>query len=334
MAHRLANLGRRIIEFIDPERLVNKYNASFLWNGSSTGDTNLEDNQEVYIQEGYNINPFVYSIIKQQATKTASIPFTIKKIDDERAKSKIDILLKATNHDLSIQQKARISILQSKAFSDESLPMPMIQPNITQTWTEFLALYKTFLKLTGNVYIYMLSPEDGANQGVPIQMYILPSQMVQIVVKQEAQFLTTESPIQGYLLTYGRGFLEFPAEKVIHCRYSNPNYDQNGSQLYGQSPLRAALKNIESSNSALNLNIKTLKSGGAFGLIHGKNLALTPTQAASIKDRLKEMNDSPEDLARIAGVSAEVGFTRLSLTSDELKPFDYLNFDQNRLLMS
>ena len=87
--------------------------------------------------------------------------------------------------------------------------------------------------------------------------------------------------------------------------------------------MRAALRNIESSNSAMELNIKTLKSGGAFGFIHGKGPAgITQAQAKELKERLIEMNASPENLGKIAGVSAELGFQRISLTSEELKPFD------------
>ena len=43
------------------------------------------------------------------------------------------------------------------------------------------------------------------------------------------------------------------------------------------------------------------------------------------------MNTSTEDLAKISGSSAELAFTRISLTTDELKPFDYLNFDQKQI---
>ena len=43
------------------------------------------------------------------------------------------------------------------------------------------------------------------------------------------------------------------------------------------------------------------------------------------------MNRNPEDLSRIAGISSELGFTRMSLTSDELKPFEYLKFNQKAL---
>jgi len=43
------------------------------------------------------------------------------------------------------------------------------------------------------------------------------------------------------------------------------------------------------------------------------------------------MNNNPEDLSKIAGISAEVGFTRISLTTDELKPFEYLQYDEKQL---
>ena len=43
------------------------------------------------------------------------------------------------------------------------------------------------------------------------------------------------------------------------------------------------------------------------------------------------MDADPDKLGKIAGVSAEIGFTRLSLTTDELKLFEYLNFDQKQI---
>jgi hypothetical protein len=41
-------------------------------------------------------------------------------------------------------------------------------------------------------------------------------------------------------------------------------------------------------------------------------------------------NDSTR-LSNIAGASAKLGFTRISLTTDELKPFDYLSYDRRTL---
>ena len=195
-----------------------------------------------------------------------------------------------------------------------------------------MELYEVFIKSTGNVYIYLLSPDNGLNKGEPMAWYLLPSHLMQIVVKKDVDYNGIDSPISHYILTEGEQFINFEKKNVIHIKYANPNYDQEGSHLYGQAPLRAMLRNIQSSNEAIDLNNKTLLSGGAFGLIHSKgNTPLTEPQAKGLKDRLLEMDSNTGRLGKLAGVSAEVGFTRLSLTSDELKPFDFLNFDLKQI---
>ncbi len=324
-------LRSNIINFIDPKQHShNKFNQSFYW-GLGGGYTAYDTQQKTYIEKGYNINPFVYSIVNQMATKTASIPLYIKKVEDHQSLKKLKRLRLVTGNDLTIQQKIASFLLETKAFDKDELPFPLHMPNHNQTWVEFKALFKTFIKTTGNVYIYMLTVEEGKDAGTPLAVYLLPSQNLQIVLKDNANMLGLENPVKEYLLIEQRSYTRFESENVIHIKYANPNYDTNGRHLYGQSPLEAALKNIQSSNVGLDLNIKTLKSGGAFGFIHGKNTPITVTQAAELKERLVEMNNSPENLGKIAGVSADMAFTRISLTSDELKPFDYLAFDEKQI---
>ena len=327
----LQQLRTTIANFVDPKRTyINKFNDAFMW-AVGGGQTTYDINAKNYIDYGYKINPLVYAPINQMATKTASIPYYIKKIEDEDSLKKMNRMIKATNNDMTIQQKAMVRSLETKAYSKDELPFPLENPNPLQSWAEWMALYKTFIKTTGNVYQYNLMPSDGANAGTPIATYLLPSHLVQIVVKENTGSLGIESPIDHYILTVGKSFIEFEAEHVIHIKYSNPEYGNNGEHLYGVSPLRAALKNIESSNEGLGLNIKTLKSGGAFGFIHAKQTPLTKPQADELKERMVEMDNNPDRLAKIAGFSAEVGFTRISLTSDELKPFDYLKFDKEMI---
>ena len=328
----MANRFQRVWQaaFGNAKVTYNKYNEAF-FSMMGGGFTNYDTNGQSYLDNGYNVNPIVFSVIKQQATKTSSIPYFIKKVEDEKAKNQLNVLVKATNNNLTPQQQIKKVILENKAFSDDLLEMPLEVPNPLQSWTEFHDLYKTFLRLTGNVYMYMLKPEDGMNAGTPIAIYLLPSHLTEIVLKAKPSMLGVESPISHYMLTQGNQYVDFKAENVIHIKFSNPNYDDNGSHLYGQSPLQAGLRNMQSSNKGLDLNIKTLQSGGAFGFIHGTKTPLTVGQAKEVKERLTEMNTSTKDLAKITGMSAEVAFTRISLTTDELKPFDFLNFDQKQI---
>ena len=78
-------------------------------------------------------------------------------------------------------------------------------------------------------------------------------------MKKDAKVLQDENPIEKYMLIEGNQYIEFPAENIIHVKYANPFFDFSGSHLYGLSPIKALLRNIESSNEALNQNVKTIK---------------------------------------------------------------------------
>ena len=308
---------------------INKYNQSFFWGTKYT--TNDDNDLKKYVDLAYNINPDVYSVVTQISNKVISVPYAIKKIEDKDSNVKLKKLYQGSNYSLNNTQRIKALKLEYKAMTDEEFNMPLDRPNTHQTWDEFFKLSSIFSDLTGNVYWYISSPEDGMNKGVPREIYVLPSHLVQIVLKDNANFLNEESPIDHYILTEFNKYIEFKKENVVHISIDNPNFGFNGEHLYGQSPLRAAWKNIEASNKGLDLNINSLKNGGVFGFIHAKSTPLTKDQASELKERLNEMNASKEDLSRIAGISAELGFTRLSLSADELKPFEYLKYNQKQI---
>jgi len=312
-------------------KMYNRFNDAFMWASTGGGYTPYDVNMQTYLEEGYNTNSLVFSVINAMAQKSSTVPIYIRDIKNEEAFDSLRKLRSATGYDMALTQKLKHIDLENKAFADQTMPLPIAKPNPYQTWTELSQMYKTFLRLTGNAYFYMQIPEMGMNEGTPQAIYLLPSHLIQIVVKENTSMIGLENPVKEYMLIEGDQQTTFPAEKVIHIKYANPNYSSDGEHLYGFSPLRPLLKNIQSSNDAMELNAKTLKSGGAFGFIHGKNVPITEEQAAQLKQRLVEMNNDPSDLGRIAGSSAEMGFTRISLTTDELKPFDYLRFDMKQI---
>ena len=310
----------------------NTFNQAF-YQFTGGAFTTYDRNGKNYLEKGYNSNPDVFSCINQMVVKTLSVPYEVKKINEEKVYKKLKQFNLATKGDFNFLQKIKLEALRKKAYTEDDIPFPLEKPNETQTWADVWGLYKTYIKLTGNCYFYILSTKDGANKGVPVQLYVLPAHLMQIVLKLNANMLGTESPIDYYMLIEGHQYIKFDVNDIIHIKYSNPNFDLQGAHLYGMSPLHSALKNIQSQNEAIDLNIKTLQNGGAFGFIHAKNgqSPLTQTQADSLKERLIEMDNNPDRLSRIAGTSAEVGFTRISLTADELKPFDYLNWDRKTI---
>lgn len=308
----------------------NAFNQAFYeWIG--IGYVKYDPKNATYLEKGYNTNPDVYAVINKQTVKTISVPYAIKEIEDKQSYSKLRQLDLATKGNFNIQQQIKRAKLEIKAYKSTEKPFPLESPNPNQTWSDIIGLFKTYMKITGNYYQYNMTPEDGMNKGVPKLVYALPSHMMQIVLKKDANLLVDENPIDYYMLIDGTGYIQFPVEDIIHVKYVNPNYDRAGSHLYGQSPLRAALRNVNSQNSAIDTNIKMLQSAGAYGFIYGKGTAWTPEQAASMKEKLVEMDKDPSRLGKIAGASGEVGFQRIALTTDELKPFEYLEWDRKTI---
>lgn len=324
------NILSSIVGRIFGSQLANKYNEAF-YGFLGGGFTNYDINAKSYLENGYNSNPDVYAIINKQTVKTVSIPYCVKQIDDKESYSKIKQIELATKGNLSLFQTIKKKSLEKKAYKETELKFPLEQPNPTQTWSDIFGLFKTYIKTTGNFYLYTVSPLDGMNAGQPMLVYALPAHLIKIVLKNNADLLTDESPIDYYMLIEGNSFVRFEAKDIIHIKYSNPNFDMQGEHLYGMSPLRAALRNINSQNSAIDNNIKMLQSSGAYGFLYGKNTPLTPEQADSLKVKLLEMDATPGRLSKIAGASSEIGFQRISLTTDELKPFDFLNWDRKTL---
>lgn len=285
---------------------------------------------ETLMVKGYGENPDVNAIINQQASKSVSVPYCVKLIEDEQSVKKLNRYPKNPTY----QQKLAINKLKQKAYNtDTELPMPLDRPNPNQTWDDIIFLYKVYLKVCGNVYLYKQTVSEGLNAGKPLALYILPAHWMQIVLKPNAGLLSIESPIDYYTMQQGNQLVKFPAESIIHIKRSNPFYDHSGSHLYGYSELMSAIRNINSSNNAIDNNTKTMLNAGVYGFIHAGDGAtpLTAEQANSLKDRLVEMDDSSSRLSNIAGASGKLGFTRISLTTDELKPFDYLSYDRRTL---
>lgn len=332
-----AALGKNITQ-----KITNLFNNS-LFNLIGNKFTTYDPRGPVYVDKGYNLNSVVYSVVNMAATKVSSVPTFLKKVENKSEKARLDQILQ-TKGILTPGELARKRIIESKAYSqaEGSIPEPLERPNYYQTWAEFYALWETFMLLNGNAYIYMLMPSEGPNKGVPLQVFLLPSHYVQIILKPNSfeygddkiskdQF--TDNPVNSYRLIFGNRWVEFPADTIIHSKYSNPNYDLSGSHLYGQSPLRAGLQNLNINNSATEQNIKAMQNGGVFGFVHGTDAKepLTAEQAQALKQSLVEMERDTAVMSRYKGASVPVGFTRLSLNTDELKPFEFLRYSAQEI---
>lgn len=71
----------------------------------------------------------------------------------------------------------------------------------------------------------------------------------------------------GYQLYYGQMW-SFDTKEILHDKYFNPQWGVTGGQLYGQSPLRAAAKNLTRSNEAKTAAVASFQNGGPAGVFY------------------------------------------------------------------
>jgi HK97 family phage portal protein len=302
------------------KEVVNKYNANALTQIGFVS-TAYNFNKLWTIQTALLKNPDVYSVISQQANKVASVPYYVRDVRDEEQLKRYDFARK--NIDFQSQLKTK-----AKAFKSDYFPLPLETPNPLQNWNDFFYLTEMYYRATGNFFWYVL--RNSLNQ--PIGIWVLPAHYMKIYVKPNNESLELESPIAGYEMFQSPNVsIPFTADEVIHGKMPNPEWGINSEHLYGLSPLSSAYYNIENQIQANKHLSKMFQSSGAFGFISVDGEHLSPQQAEQFADRIKEMDASKERMAKIAGISTKITFTRIALANDELMPWDALKWDRKTI---
>lgn len=301
-------------------KAINKYYVNSF---EQIGDVNaaFDFNRTWAIETAYVKNPDVYAVINQISNKTAQVPCYIQEVKDKKALSGY------------AQNRKNITLrhlkLKNQAFKDEYLSFPLPRPNPLYGWKHFKQLFSTYLNSCGEVYIYKHKNEIDEIVGY----YILPSHLMQIYIKGgNALEFSESSPIAGYEMYVSTGKnIPFAEDEILHIKLPNPVWTSNGEQLYGFSPLKAAYYNVENVIQANKHLYKMFKSSGAFGFIFARGEGLDVDQAKQFKERIVEMDNSNERLARLSGIGMEIGFTRIALDNKELEVWNALSYDRKTI---
>ena len=91
----MANIFSTVAGWFSNESNINKFNrAVYQYIGGQSAQYDYDS--KIYLEEGFGKNPIVFSIINQQADKTKSVPYYIKKVKDENARKSINKIYTAT----------------------------------------------------------------------------------------------------------------------------------------------------------------------------------------------------------------------------------------------
>jgi len=261
----------------------------------------LPQNKETYVKEGYQKNLDVYSIIKLIAGKAAGAKLkAYTTIRNEKVE-----LIDTTNYLYRLLQR----------------------PNESERQQQFIEEALSWLLITGDLYIYKLPYLTGKDKGKVNRLYCLPSQYVQIIGGGWTD------PIEGYKMIIGDQEVIFGKDEVIHIKYFNPNFGVSGEQLYGQSPLMAALSTVQSSNEGLNAKIKAFLNGGTHGLLSSAdaNNPMSVEQIAQLNDLIKSKLTGTDNTKGITATNGLVNYQQIGMSPADLEILKSIQFDAYQL---
>lgn len=285
----------------------------------------LSDRKQTYIKDGYQGNDLIYSILQLISNKCKMPEWGEYVIEDEQSYKEYKGLQK--NPMLSGQDFVRLKNLRYKALkpakSKTKISDLLEYPNENDCWGDFVANGIILKLLTGDKLIWADLLGGGANQGYPNELWLMPPQLTTILA----------AIIQGKPIVRIIGYqmsnigLTVDKSQVLQESFFNPDWNVNGTQLIGQSPLKAGLNRLSRNNSAVKAAAAQFENRGIQGVVWLKNSpgqnAMSSTEAKAHMETIKRSIQSaeysgPESMGKSAVSGWEVGWTQIGLSPVDL----------------
>ena len=293
----------------------NRFIYNFLGNNTISNNEYNDD----YIEKGYAYNPTIYSLIQLISKSAVTVPYSIYKKVDDGAMKEYKAL---TSNNLNEESVLKAKLLRKHTLEEvehSALGKLLERPNPAQSWAVFLEEMIGFGKLTGNRYVYGISPENGENKNLYYQLYNLPAHLIEI--KSEGIF----KPVSKYTMMYNDNKYDLTAEEVLHIADFNPDYSSNGSHLYGQSPIQAGMRVLTTSNEAVETNLKFLHNQSARGMLTPDDDQLTPTQAQQMKDAFRRNFQGSKSANDVMITGKKFSWINFGLSTSDLQLLESYN---------
>ena len=295
---------------IDFNRAIYNYlGQSIIWN---------PENDSTYIEKGYQYNTTVYSIVNLIAKTAATIPFQIYEVKNENELKRYKAMTSGLANGASLH---KADVLRKHALEEvehTDLHELLNRPNPAQSYNAWIQEIIAFGKLTGNRYIYGIKPESGPNQNKWQELYILPSQKVEI--KSGGIF----EPVKSYALEYN-GTYDIAAEDICHIKDFNPYYDGTGSHLYGMSPLKAGLRSLDTNNEAVTTGAKYLQNQTARGVLMSDEGDLNEVQAQQLKEKFRHSYSGSNNAGDIVITPKKLSWINFGMSASDLSLIEQYN---------
>ena len=295
---------------IDYNKAIYNYlGDSIVWN---------PENDDTYINKGYRYNPTIYSIVNLISKTAQTIPFQIYEVKNDNDLKRYKSL---TASDFTANSLFKAGQIQKSALvelEDTELHELLDKPNPAQSYASWIQEIIAYGKLTGNRYIYGIAPETGNGKSKFKELYVLPSQVMEI--NSGGIF----EPVKSYTLEYN-GTVRIDADFICHIKDFNPYYDGTGSHLYGMSPLKAGLRAMDTNNEAVTTGVKYLQNQTARGVLTSDEGDLTETQAKELKRKFKQTYQGSDNAGDVIITPKKLSWINFGLNASDLSLIEQYN---------
>jgi len=289
--------------------IYNWLGDSIVWN---------PENDDSYITEGYRKNATIYSLINLITKAATTIPFQVYEKTNENDYKRYKAMTSGIMDASTIHKAAMLQKRSLVELEDTELHKLLERPNPAQSYNSFITELIAFGKLTGNRYIYGIGPDTGANVGKYSELYVMPSQIMEIVSGGMMQ------PVAKYKIEYN-GTFEIPASEICHIKDFNPYYDGTGSHLYGQSPLRAGLRSLTTNNEATQTGVKYLQNQTARGLLMSDEGDINEVQAQQLKDKFRKQFQGSDNAGDVIITPKKLSWVNFGLNAADVSLIEQYN---------
>jgi len=309
-----------VIPLVEQGKLINNP-GTITWQGQ---------NGESQVKAGYSGNDIVYSIIRLIVDKVKQAPWAEYQVVNEQEYKKYSAIMKRA--DLITDWKS-VEDMRSKALKlvpvKTKISDLLHTPNENDTWGDIIEAYSTFKLITGNAYVYSKIIPMGKNMGNPNELFVLPSQYMQIMADLS---VFPVKPLNYQL--YMQFVEQFTKQEILHDKYFNPNWNIVGNQLYGLSPLQAAAKVLTRSNEGKQAAVSNYQNGGPKGILFVSDERADPLfsmqEAKDLKSTLAR-NQGSLNVNQIETSSVKVDYVPLGLSPVDLDLLNAENMDLRAL---
>jgi HK97 family phage portal protein len=290
----------------------------------------LYDNKvDTYVKKGYQGNAMVYSIIQKLSEKRKEATLNVMRKTGNSSKSRYKALKKSAN----IENIAKSRLYQAKEFEfvSESDPFFKIikKPNPKQSSSQFIEDISKWWDIAGEFFIYGFRPENGLNRGKITEMYVLPSNLVELI---QGDIMT---PIRGYKLMIGDQSIVFPPEDILHVKSFNPEWNINGIQERGQPPLMAGSNLLQKNNAGIQSAMRNNENDGAKGVLSPDGRmgseVLTSPQLGDLKQKIEDKVNGLQNKAKVVPSGLPMQYTAIGLSPVALDLIKGLEYDDEKL---